>query len=293
MAPGRWQEVTLTEQNDVVAAWPFTVSKSRLGRTHLGMPPLTMSLGPWMIPQEGKRPTVYRRQKQVVSELLDKLPEFDSLNQFLSPFTEYAVPFFWHGFELQSRFTNTLDNLSNLDAIWSGMESRTRRNITAAAKKLSVHRDVSWEQLYSAWLGTYETNRRTPPLSREAFAVMYEEARDRGQGSGFFALDDSGKVHAAIFLVWNTESSYFLLGGRDKSIAGNGAMSLLFWEAIQFSAGVSSRFDFEGSMVEPIERIFRSFGCRPTPYFQIYRESRRTRLTRTAAELFKALKSTP
>src|SRR5262245_26720571 len=52
-------------------------------------------------------------------------------------------------------------------------------------------------------------------------------------------------------------------------------MSLLIWEAIQFSAKVTKRFDFEGSMVESIERFFRAFGARQVPYFSVKKVSSR------------------
>ena len=48
-------------------------------------------------------------------------------------------------------------------------------------------------------------------------------------------------------------------------------MSLCMWHAIRFAASVSSRFDFEGSMLEPIERFFRSFGAQQLPYFKVTR----------------------
>ncbi|KZZ15518.1 hypothetical protein A3751_17170 [Oleiphilus sp. HI0080] len=41
------------------------------------------------------------------------------------------------------------------------------------------------------------------------------------------------------------------------------------WEAIKFASTVTKRFDFEGSMIEPIERFFRGFGAMQKPYFQI------------------------
>ena len=46
-------------------------------------------------------------------------------------------------------------------------------------------------------------------------------------------------------------------------------MSLAMWRSIQFSASVSEIFDFEGSMIKPIQRFFRGFGALQTPYFSI------------------------
>lgn len=46
-------------------------------------------------------------------------------------------------------------------------------------------------------------------------------------------------------------------------------MSFLTWEAIKFSSGVTKTFDFEGSMIESVERFFRAFGAKQKPYFQV------------------------
>jgi len=40
---------------------------------------------------------------------------------------------------------------------------------------------------------------------------------------------------------------------------------------------VTDVFDFEGSMLPPVERYFRAFGARQTPYLRVSRTSRRGR----------------
>lgn len=62
---------------------------------------------------------------------------------------------------------------------------------------------------------------------------------------------------------------YYLLGGGDPELRTSGATSLLMWEGIRWASEQGKQFDFEGSMVEPIERFFRSFGARQIPYFGI------------------------
>lgn len=61
--------------------------------------------------------------------------------------------------------------------------------------------------------------------------------------------------------------------GADPRYRSSGAASLTMWEAIKFAATVTKRFDFEGSMIEPIEQFFRSFGAVQKPYFTISKVS--------------------
>jgi len=44
---------------------------------------------------------------------------------------------------------------------------------------------------------------------------------------------------------------------------------LCLWEAIRYASTVTKQFDFEGSMIESVERFFRAFGAVQTPYFRI------------------------
>ena len=49
------------------------------------------------------------------------------------------------------------------------------------------------------------------------------------------AKDDKNNIHASLFLVWNSRSAYYLIGGGDPALRNSEAMTLLMWEAIKFS----------------------------------------------------------
>src|SRR5919106_2186938 len=68
-----------------------------------------------------------------------------------------------------------------------------------------------------------------------------------------------------------TDGASYLMGGSDPRLRTSGAMSLLMWEAIKFAGQVARRFDFEGSMLQPVERFFRAFGARQVPYARLTR----------------------
>jgi hypothetical protein len=64
--------------------------------------------------------------------------------------------------------------------------------------------------------------------------------------------------------------------GEDPTYRKSGAGILLAWEAIRYSKielGVK-RFNFEGSMVESVEEVRRSFGALQTPYFELNKDNR-------------------
>ena len=94
-----------------------------------------------------------------------------------------------------------------------------------------------------------------------------------------FAQDEADRIHAVAYIVWDEHAAYYLLGGSDPDLRTSGAASLLMWEAIMRARRVTDVFDFEGSMLKPVERFFRAFGARQTPYLNV---SRRAALSRRA-----------
>jgi len=85
----------------------------------------------------------------------------------------------------------------------------------------------------------------------------------------YLAIDEKDNVHASIYMVWDKISAYYLTGGADPVLRNSGATSLLMYTAIKDMAEYVNTFDFEGSMIESIERFFSSFGTIQKPYFQI------------------------
>jgi len=103
----------------------------------------------------------------------------------------------------------------------------------------------------------------------------------------FFGIDKEGKIHAAVYLVWDENSAFYLMGGGDPELRNSGTTSLCMWEAIQFAAGVTKRFDFEGSMIEPVERFVRAFGAKQYQYFSISKTNGALPLLMQGAKLLK------
>ena len=61
------------------------------------------------------------------------------------------------------------------------------------------------------------------------------------------------------------------MAGDDPELRNSGAGVLLVWEAIQYTKNELGLniFDFEGSIIKPIERVRRQFGTKQIPYFNI------------------------
>ena len=288
-APGAWGEATVERGGELVARLPYTIGK-RFGLTVLGQPPMSLFLGPWLAPSgEVKQSTRLGREKELLTELIDQLPRHDVFAQTMHYGCANWLPFHWRGFTQTTRYSYVIEDLGDPDALWNGLEGSARRNIRKAEKTLEMRHDLGVEQLLRLAALTYRRQGKSSPYDPAVLERVEAAGRRRRQGRGFFAVDEAERVHAALYLVWDDESAYYLVGGVDDELGSSGAMSLAVWSAIRFASTVTRRFDFEGSIIESIERFFRKFGPTQRPYSQLMHLSRRARVLLTGHQLVRAV----
>jgi hypothetical protein len=273
VAPGRWDAVTVERGGETVARLPYVVRGPRRLRV-LTQPPLTQFLGPWTVRSPGaKEARALGDQMELQAELESGLPPASVFHQNFSPQVMGALPFIWSGYRAEVRYTYRLEDLSSEQAMWDGLAGNIRREIRKARQQLEVREDLGLDRLHHVWAKTFARQGLPAPdigrLERIDAACAPREAR-----AALFACDEAGRVHAVAYVVWDRHSTYYLLGGGDPELRTSGASSLLMWEAIGRARKVSETFDFEGSMLRPVERFFRAFGARQTPYLQVSRASR-------------------
>lgn len=279
-----WDVVLVTKGEEIQAALPFRRRK-RNGFTVLSQPMLTPFLGPWLRPTGAKKANDYSRQKELMTALIAGLPRHDHYVQNWNPQITNWLPFRWHGFQQTTGYTYALDDLSDIEALWAGLRENIRREIRRAENRIGVA--VTSEGSLAEFLKlnslTFERQGRPRSYDDDYVRRIDEACSGRLCRRIFLAHDSEGKAHAGAYVVWDQNSAYYLMGGGDPELRNSGATSLCMWEAIKFSAGVTGRFDFEGSMIEPVERFFRAFGAEQVPYSRVSKTP--SRLLATAQAL--------
>lgn len=276
VAPGRWGESTVERGGRIVARLPFVV-RGRGRLRMLTMPPLTQTLGPWVEPSTAKPANALSEEHVLLAELEAGLPAAEVFDQHFSPTMLNALPFYWQGYRLELAYTYRLAALGSEEELWSGLRSSARSQIRKARTRVEVREDLGLDQLYAVWARMFDRLGRRPPLSLAAFERLDSACAARGARAMLFAQDDAGRIHAVAYTVWDEHAAYYLLGGGDPALRASAAGSLLMWEAIMRARNVTDLFDFEGSMIEPVERFFRTFGARQAPYLRVIRAPARAR----------------
>lgn len=282
-----WDVVLVEKGGSIVGAMPFTF-RTRFGFvTYLGQPPLTQHLGPWIRGSDGKYAKQLARQKEVMTALIQKLPQYDSFKQSWKHNCLNWMPFYWKGFKQTTYYTYQLLDLTDLDKVFSGFQEKVRTDIRKALgrNQLQIIENGPLEDFLSLNKQVFMRQSKRSPYTENFVRKLVEILQKHDVVRWFVAYDEKGRPHAGVLIIWDKDSAYYLLGGGDPNLRSSGATSLCIWQAIKFASTVTKSFDFEGSMVEPIERFIRGFGAIQKPYYNISKEPNRV------LRLFSILKS--
>jgi hypothetical protein len=266
VAPGAWDEVVIRRGNEVVARLPYAWRR-RLGLMTIVQPPLTQTLGPWLGEVEGKYARRLDIEKRLLAGLIEMLPPFDVFRQSFATTMTNWLPFYWAGFQATVRYTYRIEDLTDLDRVQSEFQDHVRRGIRKAERSVEVLHDCPLDELLRLDAQACARQRRQARHSPELVRRLDAACAARGARRILGAADASGRVHAALYVVWDDRTLYALINARDPELEMLGSNTLLYWEAIRLAAEVSRVFDFEGSMLKPVEHYFRGFGGRQVPYF--------------------------
>lgn len=278
-APGHWDEVVIKRRDEIAARLPYVlhnVLHKRYGYIYITMPRLTQTLGPCLRSSTAKYTKRLSQQKDLMFELIDGLPKYDYFCQNFHYSITNWLPFYWKGFQQTTRYTYVLEDITDKNKLWDGLMSNIKTDIKKAENRfhLEVKTDLGIDKFLDINELTFKRQNRKPSYSRNFVKRLDAACAAHNARKIFFAQDTAGQIHAANYIIWDENSAYYLMGGGDPEFRNSGASSLLMWEAILFATTVTQRFDFEGSMIEPVERFFRAFGARQVPYFQIIKDNK-------------------
>lgn len=270
VAGDAWDVVLVEKGDQILASMPYTMRQG-YGLNVISQPALTQTLGPWLRPSTAKYARRLSQEKDLLQKLFEQLPKFAHYQQNWHCTRTNWLPLYWLGYEQTTRYTYRLEDLSSEEQVWGELQENIRREIRKASNKegVKVRTDLDIEAFLTLNEKVFARQNMALPYTRDFVRRLDKAAAQNQARKIFIAEDEQGRHHAGVYLIWDDNTAYYLMGGGDPDLRNSGATSLCMWEAIQFAATVTKSFDFEGSMIEPVERFFRGFGAVQTPYFSI------------------------
>lgn len=266
---GSWDvSLAFDAEGRICGALPYYLTRA-FGLQFIKMPPLTDYIGPWIQPAENriaKQERLYAYEKQVITDLVEGLPNVHFFNQqYYSSFTNW-LPFYWKGYRQTTYYTYIIDNLTNLDAIYEGFKNTVRTDIKKAENQVNIVTGDNPGPIYQLH------PQRDFAVSREVFNRLDQALAQRNQRRIFLAQDyHTGEDIAGLYVTWDHHTAYFMLAAIKETRRQSAALHLLYWEAIRQMAGLVQQIDLCGSILPGPERFSRSLGARQAPHFRVYK----------------------
>lgn len=271
-----WSVILVERENGIIASFPYYLFFGRFGMKKIGMPMLTQKMGPYIkYPKGQKYEAKLAYEKSIVNDIVSQLPSVDHINvQFDTSVTNW-LPWFWCGFEQTTRYSYRIPYQENFQNIVNEFSKKNRQLYRRGNDSIKIVHDLSVSDFYKTCCKTFERQGILVPYSLELLSKIFFACKQRGCGMPFFAIDDDKNIHSVSFEIWDDTTMYSLIGGGDPKLRNNGEKNLIFFNAIRLAMEKKIDFDFEGSMIEPIENFYRAFGAIQYPYFRIYKSNSR------------------
>lgn len=255
-----WDVRIAFDKEQVTGIFPYC-TKSKWNFDKSFIPHFTPYLGPWIFYPPNLNEYEKRSfEKKTVSNLLSQLPALDDVRMKLHWQQDNALPYFWHGYSQTTHYTYVLENIENADEVYNNFKDSLKRQIFKAEKQVTIEETEDWQPVANLFKNSLNRQDAKIEIPDAVFKRIDEAVKKQNAGKIFIAKNQKNEIIAGIYIIWDENSAYYLYGGYEETEAQTGAMSLLFWHAIQFASTVTKAFDFEGSRIEGVERFFRSFG---------------------------------
>ncbi len=267
----KWDVILYEKGGKIWGSFVYVIQK-KYGFTLIRLPKLTPFLGPYIKYPPGQK--YYRKlawEKQIMSYFINNLPYFNFFNiNFHYSITNW-LPFFWRKFNQTTRYTYVIEKHQSLNTLRNEFETDIRRRIKKAKNLgIEVYEGEDIDKFYTLNLLTFKRKGLKIPYNLNFVKRVYFSLKEEGLVKLLFAKFKNKEI-ATAFLVEDENTVYYIMGGIDPSEKELGAMDLILYTSIEYALLKNKNFDFEGSMIENIEKYFRSFGSIQKSYYNIYK----------------------
>jgi len=268
VAGDAWNVCMLKDGEEMKAYFLYALRNDFFGY-HIVMPMLTQFLGPNYKLKEKLSRKRLNEETEILEALLQQLPVAVSFESRWHFHFQNWLPFHWEGFSQTTRYTYFLPDISNPQLLRENFSEKINREINKAEKQFSIEKANDVLAFYNLLQKNFSGKRMKIPFQKRLLQRIYDACVVHNTGKIWLAKNDEGIIASGIFIVWDEATAYYLIGGKDDDFGNSGAMSFLFWNALNELKSTVRSFDFEGSMIKGVENYFRSFGAEQKSFFQL------------------------
>lgn len=266
-----WDVWLYKSGGDILAAMPYYMEK-RGNYTYITKALLTQNNGIiFFHTQDAKLSTKQSFEEKVINAACDFIRSLGVdvyEQQYQYSFTNW-LPFYWNYYTAITRYTYVLEDLSNLELVWENISGKYRKNIKKGQRNATFHTGLDEKIFFTEHEKVFLRQGLQSPFTQEQWGRIYGACKENNAGEIFYATDKEGHIASVLFLIWDEQSAYHLLGGNVPEHHELETYNALTWEAIKYAAERELKYDFEGSVIKRITKSYREYGGIPKAYFRI------------------------
>jgi len=267
---GSWNAAIKYKNGKIAGVLPYTY-KNGVIIPH----PMTPRLGPYILfPDKQKYQTRLHHETEVLTELVNDLPDFSYYAQYFFYNTLNWQPFYWQNFKATPRYSYIIKAGTTEEELENGMHTNLRNSLRKAAGNLTVVEIDDVKTVYDLADAVCSRKGLKNLITLDLYKALDKACKMRNCRKIFAAYDANGKLHAAEYFVYDQHFVYAIAGGSDPQYRNSQAVSLLHKEGILFALRSGRAFDFEGTMLKEVEPQFRQFGAEQTMYLHVWKDNR-------------------
>jgi hypothetical protein len=244
-----------------------------LVRGNLGayaLPLFVKYAGVLFAPLPGNSLTQASRRYELHEQLLPVLRQYRSFEYNFHPAYDNWLALRWAGYRQSTLYTYRL-SAERVGTWRHESHSRVRRHLRAADRRqLTCDVRANYDEgIYDLVMAPYRQRKTLPPKGRAAMKRFVTSLMESGLARVWQAVSSDGVRQCAALVPEDWQWVYLLAHGC-RAKADPTANTYLIAQIIEDALGRRLGFDFEGSVIPPIEHYYRGFGGDLTPYSRIW-----------------------
>ena len=256
-------------------------------------PLLVKYLGIYFTPFTGfNKYNITNEKIKISNVIIDNIYKIKTFDYFFHPSYDNWIPFYWKGYKQQIYYSYRID-LKSLPSenIFSNFYKTLKTEIKFAENSgLIVEEDIKFDAFYEIHNKSFLRQGGKSPFNKKLLGNYYNVLNETNALKSFGIKDANNNLIAVAAITYDDNCAYLVLNGIDKDLIARGTNELLLFETLKFASTVTSIYDFEGSMLQPIESFYRKFGGIYTPYMRIWKNSALNTMKLKAIDYYKKIK---
>lgn len=264
-----WSAIIVGNKEHWNAIMPLPISQ-KMGICYALQPQFAQYSGILFRPQEGKQLTQWNNKKRWCKTIVQHIPKSVKLFKFtFAPQFDYPLPFHWGAYQLEVKYTYWLSLEPTAKQLEEGFDKSVRQAIRKSKEQeFSL---VEADNITDLLQFSLSQKKYLPDHQYQKLPKLWEALKQRDKGVVLEVRDKAGTLLTGGLILKDKQRWITIFGSNlNPENKDSRAVAYMLSEAIQMAKKAEvAHFDFEGSMMEGVERFFRGFGGSPVPYLLI------------------------